>query len=218
MEKLCAGVYRVRLGQPERHTPMLYKEYAMKEIGCDAPSPFSECDVLWNTTGRGMTVSLPLDTQVFGFGLQLKGFNHTRLRRAMRNNADAASDSGDSHAPVPFYVTPAGYGVFVDTARDAVFYCGQAKNKGDSRGTEAVSLANQLITPEQYQSYTERDTTRMVIDIPVAKGVDIYIFAANGALEAVQKYNMFSGGGVILKNVPGSDTAEVSMMGSSSVV
>ena len=34
-------------------------------------------------------------------------------------------DTGDSHAPVPFYVTTRGYGVLVDTARYATFYGGK---------------------------------------------------------------------------------------------
>lgn len=195
MEKLGAGVYRLRLGQPEELTPVRYKEYPMKEVGGDYPFPFSEASVEWKPTSRGLLVSLPLEGQVFGFGLQLKGFNHTRQRRVMRNNADAPSDSGESHAPVPFYVTTAGYGVYVDSAREIAFHCGQAKDKGESRGKGAVSLCNLLTAQEEYDRYVRSDSPRMVIDVPIAKGVDLYVFAGSSLREAVQKYNMFSGGG-----------------------
>lgn len=196
MKKIGTGIYKIRVGQPEKFTPMYFKEFPVKEVGEDCPAPFSEEDVCWKYTARGIEISLPLDTQVFGFGLQLKGFNHTRQMKMIRNNADALSDSGESHAPVPFYVTTAGYGVMIDSARDIRFFCGQSKPKGASEKMGAVSLANLLTKREDYESYLKRDVTRMIIDIPIAKGADIYIFSGNNMKEAVQKYNMFSGGGV----------------------
>ena len=36
----------------------------------------------------------------------------------------------------------------------------------------------------------------MLIEGPVAKGIDSYVCAGENMLEAVQKYNLFSGGGV----------------------
>ena len=38
---------------------------------------------------------------------------------------------------------------------------------------------------------------RMTVDVPVAKGVDVYIFAGPAMKDAVARYNLFSGGGCL---------------------
>ena len=67
--------------------------------------------------------------EVFGFGLQLKGFNHKNHKLALRANSDPVANTGDSHAPVPFFVTNKGYGMYFDTARYIEVCCGYGKNK-----------------------------------------------------------------------------------------
>ena len=196
MERIMRGVFRLRIGEPEAITPMKFKEFPALEWGSDSPAPFLPEEVSYEVTHRGLSVSLPLNEQVFGLGLQLRGFNHTRMKRSLRNQADPPSANGESHAPVPFYVTTGSYGVLVDTARYATFYCGQVKRAGESVGVGAETYLNWMVTEAQYRDYVERDRTRMFIEIPLVKGVDIYLFAGTSMLEAVEKYNMFSGGGV----------------------
>lgn len=179
MEKILPGVYRVRLGEPEALTYESFREFPRLGCGEDCPCPFVESDFESGVSPRGMHLSMPLRGDVYGFGLQLKGFRHTGSRRFLRNNADAPSDNGESHAPVPFFVTTAGYGVLFDSARDLVCHSGRAQRAGIPRkeGDDGVFDA------------------RMLVEIPAAKGVDIYIFAGANMLDAVMKYNMFSGGG-----------------------
>ena len=52
-------------------------------------------------------VELPLgeEEHVFGFGLQLKSHDQRGLKKTARVNADPVADTGDTHAPVPFFVT-----------------------------------------------------------------------------------------------------------------
>lgn len=192
MERIYPGVYKCRIGTPEALTPLSFREFDAKPFGTDQPSPFSEEDIQWNQSKWGFSMSLPLHGQIFGFGLQLKGFNHTGQRRVMRNSADAPSNCGESHAPVPFYVTTAGYGVMIDSARNAAFYTGRAREKGDGRKAH-----DNAYSPLEGYSRRSLDTApRMYIEIPVAQGVDLYIFAGESMMEAVEKYNMFCGGGV----------------------
>lgn len=194
-EKISVGVYRFRLGTPEKCVPTAYRKMPALPYGSDQPCPFTAGDIQYEVTNRGLMVSLPLQGQVYGFGLQLKGLNHTRMKRTMRSDADAPSCNGESHAPVPFYVTTAHYGVMVDTARNAAFYCGQTKLAGESVGMGAETYLNPMTTAEQWNDYVRRDAMRMRIEIPFASGVDVYVFAGDSMMEAVQKYNMFSGGG-----------------------
>lgn len=42
----------------------------------------------------------------------------TGTKKTLRVNADPWLHTGDSHAPLTFYVTTKGYGVYVDNARD----------------------------------------------------------------------------------------------------
>lgn len=193
MEKLCPGVYQYRIGSPEALTPLCFREFAAKPIGSSQPPPFTQADIHWRQTSWGLAIDMPLEGQVFGFGLQLKGFNHTRQRRVMRNNADAPSGCGESHAPVPFYVTTAGYGVMLDTARCAAFYTGRAEEKGSGRAKKHKGSVSLLYHSELL---AQEAPSRMYIEIPCVQGVDLYLFSGSSMMEAVQKYNMFCGGGV----------------------
>jgi alpha-D-xyloside xylohydrolase len=62
-----------------------------------------------------LELELAPDELMYGFGLQLLSFQQRNKKRTVRVNADPKVDTGDSHAPVPFYVTTRGYGVLVDT-------------------------------------------------------------------------------------------------------
>jgi alpha-D-xyloside xylohydrolase len=139
------------------------------------------------------------DENIFGFGMNFKVFNATAKRRVMRvtdTQIIINNDQGDSHAPVPFYVSTRGYGVFVDTARTASFYCGiltetakqieQDKTKAEIKTDEA-----------QIYSQGAEPVKDMTIEVPVARGVDLYIFAGPDMKTAVERYNLFSGGGCL---------------------
>lgn len=61
--------------------------------------------------------------------MQLKGFNHKNSKLTLRANADPVAYTGDSHAPVPFFVTTEGYGMYFDTARYIEVQCGLNKKR-----------------------------------------------------------------------------------------
>ena len=58
-------------------------------------------------------IELPMsrEEEVFGFGLQLKNTRHRGQSRSMRVNADPVGPNGESHAPVPFFVSTKGKGL-----------------------------------------------------------------------------------------------------------
>ena len=199
MEKIASGVYRITLGTPEKFSFVSFREFPVKSVGEDHPAPFGEDAIDFRPTERGCLLSLPLRGEVYGFGLQLKAFRHTLAKRVLRCNADAPSASGESHAPVPFFVTTAGYGVLVDSARDVAFYCGEARLKGASRHFADLSASGSPeATDAAYRNELGGPAGRMTVDVPVAKGVEIYLFAGSDMLDAVQKYGMFCGGGATM--------------------
>jgi alpha-D-xyloside xylohydrolase len=132
---------------------------------------------------------------MYGFGLQLLSFQQRGKKRTIRVNADPKGDSGDSHAPVPFYVTTRGYGILVDTFRHAQFYCGDAHPKPTQANTGGSGGVN---TPAQMRELDRHGAGEIHVEVPRCSGADIYLFAGPTMLNAVQRYNLFSGGGAQL--------------------
>ncbi len=200
MEKIAPGVWRVRLGTPEALTPVHFRTAAAREDSSIAPqekAPFALSDIGFQTNGRGCAVELPLGRkeQVFGLGLNTRLFNLTNRRAWIRTSDAPDSLLNDSHAPVPFYVTSSGYGVYVDSARYVSFYSGNAALVGSAGQTKAGN-AIATSTTELYRQ-REPGSKIMLVDVPAAKGVDLYVFAGPTMKEAVQRYNLFSGGGAL---------------------
>jgi alpha-D-xyloside xylohydrolase len=130
-------------------------------------------------------------------GLQLLSFNQRKRKKMLRVNSDPRLDLGDSHAPVPFYVTTAGYGVLVDTARYATFTFGELGHKEMPDAAEREPKGRSY-PPESFYSWVTADRGGpALIEIPASTGVDLYIFGGPSLREAVQRYNLFCGGGCL---------------------
>src|SRR5438874_792801 len=193
---VLSGVWKATLGRPEAQTPvrsrlMPMAEDKLRRLAQVASPPIAA--PVGALTTRGCTLSLPLEAgeMVYGFGLQLLSFQQRGKKRIIRVNADPKGDAGDSHAPVPFYVTTNGYGVLVDTFRHAEFHCGEAHPK-PTRAVDPQSI--QVNTPQQTRARQLNEPSRIIVEVPSATGIDIYLFAGPSMLEAVQRYNLFSGG------------------------
>ena len=197
--KIHPGVWRATLGTPERFTPVSSRlvpaktEAFSRLPGVDgAPLPAIDGE----RSARGYVVQLPLrpEEQVYGLGLQFMSFAQRGRKKVARVNADPKLDTGDSHAPVPFYVTTEGIGVLIDTARYATFYFGDARPK-PAHPVEKVAVANP--DPDYTHNLQDGDTGQITVEVPNAGGVDVYLFAGPTILDAVRRYNVFSGGGYV---------------------
>jgi alpha-D-xyloside xylohydrolase len=208
VELVAPGIWRLHFGNPETFTPTHFRSAAIDTAGLEAmpfnqPMPLGLAGISFQVSGRGCSLQLPMKPHenIYGFGLHTELFDLTQStngqtgRRVFLAPTDhPETDSGESHAPVPFYVSSEGYGVFVDTARFASFYAG---NVSPLRGpVEADGGEAQTSTTELYRPRTQRTKT-MLVDLPSAKGMDVYVFAGPTMLEAVQRYNLFSGGGAV---------------------
>jgi alpha-D-xyloside xylohydrolase len=89
-------------------------------------------------------------------------------------------------------VTTEGIGIFVDTARYATFYLGNARPKPEHAIAHA---ANEAPDPNYTHNLEERDKGTVTVEVPHVEGVDIYLFAGPEMVDAVRRYNVFSGGG-----------------------
>jgi len=198
------GVWKFTLGAPERITPVSSRHYPPAVEGLRKLPAVQAVPVTPAGAGsqRGYLVRLPLAPGeiVYGLGLQLQSFIQRGLKKKLRVNADPRIDSGDSHAPAPFYVTTKGYGVLIDTARYMTIYCGSARRTGEAPSTAgsanpAGPTAENL--PAAYRDRGMGEPGEVLIEIPVATGVDVYVFGGPAMRAAVQRYNLFSGGGAL---------------------
>jgi alpha-D-xyloside xylohydrolase len=203
MKLVAPGIWKYTFGETEEFTPVKMRKSSVKleeleKMTKDVEIPFEASDFTFNVSKRGCVIELPIGSteKIYGFGLQLKSFNQTGKKKQLRTNADPVADTGDSHAPVPFYVSTKGYGILVDTARYVTYYCGSSvKLKSSSKNTEERKENIADTTEELYGTKDFKEGRIMTIDVPVANGIDIYVFAGPDIKSAVQRYNLYSGGG-----------------------
>ena len=198
-KQIHPGVWRATLGNPEWFTPVKSR-LAPPQTTAFEKLPRVDTVPLPPIKGRRLTrgflVEVPLrrDEEIYGLGLQMMSFAQRGKKKVVRVNADPKMDTGDAHAPVPFYVTTEGIGILIDTARYATFYFGNARPKP----AHAEGPASQTNPDSNYtHNLQEDDRGRVTVDVPHAEGVDVYLFAGPAMLDAVKRYNVFSGGGTV---------------------
>lgn len=184
IKQLAPGIWRIHLGKPEKFTPFYFQTFKPRTEELAAlPSinqlPISPEEIGFQISDRGCAVELPMksDEGIYGFGLHTRLFDMTKAKNGegrkviLKPTDHPENDLGESHAPVPFYVSTRGYGVFVDSARYVSFYTGNVETWNGSK--------------------------RMLVDVPSAHGVDVYLFAGPEMLDAIRRFNLYSGGGCV---------------------
>lgn len=173
--------------------PSRYKPEGKTELteSCKFPSE----KLSWKVTPRGITLEFPLGEteEFFGFGLQMKGFACRHTKKVIRSNADPVANTGDAHAAVPFFVSTAGYGVCVDSLRSVEFYCGYPHRCREEEESYEVKASFEGLYDAKKTAWEEY----MMIHVPVAKGVTLYVFEGDTITDVVAEYNRFSGGGCL---------------------
>lgn len=202
MQRAFPGVWRLTLGRPERFTPTAFRTTppdvsGLARLSSVEACPFPETGpgaISGCATPRGYRIFIPVgeSEEFYGLGLQLHSLAQRGRKKTLRVNSDPRADLGDSHAPVPFLVSTGGWAVLVDTARYATFYCACAAPVDAARATTPGGPQGQ-----SYELKTAGACPHIIVEIPAALGADVYVFAGPTMLEAVQRYNLFSGGGCL---------------------
>ena len=183
---------KLTFGTPETHVPSAYCQ-TMKYVERPVSYPIDRIAFKVNTRGCRLEFPMARGEQIYGLGLQLQILNLTGRQMVTRVNSDPGAPTGESHAPVPFFLSTAGYGIFIDTARYAEFDFGRphpSKPRTLTEGEQAGASTSEI--------YAQRATAKeavISVQIPVARGVDIYIIEGNTLTDIVAQYNMLSGGG-----------------------
>ena len=183
---------KITLGTPEDLTPSRFcQTFCYQESEISYPVDKITCQ----KTSRGFLIKLPLQRgeHIYGLGLQLKAFDLIGKKLTIRSNADPLAPTGDSHAPVPFFVSTKGYGVYLDTARYAEFYFGSSRPlKARDKDGKPKEIA---VSTEALYSKNDIADAMIEILIPSVDGVDLYIMEGESVGDVVAKYNRLAGGG-----------------------
>lgn len=135
-----------------------------------------------------LSIPLQRQEQLYGFGLNFKTVHQRGKILNLHVDHYAAKDNGRTHAPVPFYISSLGYGVFVNSARYLTVYAGSGARK-DSPNAPEVKDRN---TDKTWSPRPYSDAVSILVP---AAGAEIYIFAGPTPMDVVRRYNLLCGGG-----------------------
>jgi alpha-glucosidase (family GH31 glycosyl hydrolase) len=133
---------------------------------------------------------LEKEEQIFGFGLNFKTLFQRGKILQLHVDHYGRSDNGRTHAPVPFYVSQKGYGVFINSSRYIKVYAGTAVRK-DSPEAPVPLDRN---TDKEWTAEPYSDAVEILVPAP---GAEIFIFAGPTPMDAVRRYVLYSGGGCL---------------------
>lgn len=192
--EIYPGIYRGTVGETDSFSPISLfaspKEERLLEFS--SPSlPFPLEDIKCES-GEYNTVTIPLSSEekLYGLGLQFKSVEQRGKTRYLRVNSDPSIDNGETHAPVPFYLSSLGYAVLVDTSKIVTMYLGSTVRKDSSN----PPLVRSSSDDEDWKATMVSDTVEAVAG---GRGFDVYIFSGETMMECVQKYVLLCGGGAL---------------------
>nr|MBI1228904.1 DUF5110 domain-containing protein [Cytophagales bacterium] len=193
-KEVAPGIWKTVIGTPDAYNLLTAADVSPKLEGLTKmPAvvfPLDPSEIVAEVTENQTQLRFPLnrEEEIFGFGLNFKTV-HQR-GRILRLHVDhyGDSDNGRTHAPVPFYISSEGYGVFVNSARYIDVYAGTGSRKDSPNPPEARDRN----TDNAWTARPYSDAVEMRIP---AQGVEVYLFAGPTPLDAVRRYNLFTGGG-----------------------
>ncbi|MDN3551738.1 TIM-barrel domain-containing protein [Mucilaginibacter aquaedulcis] len=199
--QMAAGVTKISTGEIDQFTPYGFCSEPPAKAALDKlPSgklPFNMADIRISINKRGVVVEVPLDPseQLYGFGLQIGSFNQRGLKKRPIVNDNPLNDLGYTHGPATFYVSNKGYGILINTARYTTFYCGSTARLTNNNAVSAEVKGGNSVE-ELYKS-DHKASGYVTADIPGAKGIEVFVFEGPDLKNAMQRYNLFGGGGAL---------------------
>ena len=193
---VAPGVWKAVVGKPEAYdllkasgaTP---NKAALAKVA-PASFPLPQYEIAGSTRDGKTLLRFPLvrEEQLYGFGLNFQTVHQRGKILQLHVDHYGGKDNGRTNAPTPFYVSSNGYGVFINSARYITVYAGSGVRK-DSKNPPPSKDRN---TDKTWSSRPYSDAVEMVIP---AEGVEVYVFAGPTPLDAVRRFNLFNGGGVL---------------------
>ena len=192
--EVAPGVWKAVVGKPEsfdllKAAGAIPNKDALSKM-VNTSFPLNKLEISGKVVDRKTYLRFPLDRyeQLYGFGLNFQTVHQRGRIMELHVDHFAGKDDGRTHAPVPFYVSSNGYGVFINAARYIKVYAGTGVRR-DSKTPPVIQDRN------LDKNWSARPYSDVVEILVPAEGVEIYVFAGPTMLDAVRRYNLFNGGG-----------------------
>ena len=194
--EVAPGIWKAIIGKPEAYDLLKASGSSPNKLGLSklgaAAFPLQDSEISGTITDGKTYLRFPLvkEEQLYGFGLNFQTVHQRGRIMQLHMDHYGGKDNGRTHAPVPFYVSSGGYGVFINSARYINVYAGSGVRK-DSKNPPVEKDRN---TDKSWSSRPYSDAVEIVVP---AGGVEVYVFAGPTALDAVRRFNLYNGGGVL---------------------
>lgn len=195
-QPVANGVWSAKIGTPElidllKAAGGKPKTDALDKLG-KTEFPVALKESFYQLKQGRVYLRFPLREQeeLYGFGLNFKNIQQRGQTMTLHVDHYGGKDGGRTHAPVPFYVSSDGYGVLINSARYITVYAGTGVRQGSSTPPK-IKDRN---TDRTWEARPYSDSVEVLVP---ATGVEVFLFAGRSPMEAVQRYNLFNGGGVL---------------------
>jgi alpha-D-xyloside xylohydrolase len=194
--EVAPGVWKGIVGKPEEYNLLKASgnrpsKDALQKLGSTS-FPLQKSEIVATLRDGKTYLQFPLQQreQLFGFGLNFQTVHQRGKILQLHVDHYAGRDNGRTHAPVPFYVSSNGYGVFINSARYLTIYAGTGVRKNSAH----APAARDRNTDKVWSAQPYSDAVEILVP---ATGVEFYVFGGPTILDAVRRYNLFNGGGVL---------------------
>ena len=191
-----AGIWKSTVGKPGKINLLNVagiqpNTKALEKLG-QASFPIDESDIKAEVRGGKTYLQFPLEKeeQIYGLGLNFKNVHQRGKIYRLHVDHYGGQDNGRTHAPVPFYISSKGYGVFINAAKYIDIYVGTGLRK-DSKTPANPQDRN---TDKSWTAAPYSDIVEVTIP---DEGVEVLIFAGKNVQEVVQRYTLYCGGGYL---------------------
>ena len=190
------GVWKATVGTPEDLTLLgAAGAQPAREALAALPAalfPLHDGDSVSRHDGGRVALRFPLarDEEIYGLGVDFTSMRRTGLTYQLHVD-HWGGRAGRTHAPVPFYVSTKGYGVFIDTSRYITVSIGLGVRLASADKPPVVDRTTQS---KSWAALPRADSVEALVP---AQGVDVYVFAGPTMMDAVRRYNLFCGGGAL---------------------
>jgi len=202
-QKLANGVYTTEIGDADAE--LRYSDLAGAPPKVDVLNTLP--DVLLSQALRGARFRIGADNQIlvhiptasdekiFGYGLQFDKIMHNQ--RIIELKVDHFKKGGGAtHAPVPFFISSKGYGLFFNTAKYLKIH-NQIGNRKDSPNNPQEVDRNPPPDEKQPHPWSAQPAGDSIEVNLTAKGLELVGFTGTSLQDIVARYNLHSGGGAM---------------------
>ncbi len=209
--EVAPGVWKTTIGQADSFTLLSAAGGTPFREALDRMArtsfPLDPAKIDGRTFHSRTTVRFPLgnDEDIYGLGVDFSSMrrNGGVFELHVDHWDGLRGITGRTHAPVPLYVSTRGFAVLFDSARYLKVSVGHgvrlaAKEKPDviDRTTNKImpSTPGASLVNAQWEAQPRSDSIEVLANAP---GMDVYVFAGPSPLDAVRRYNLYSGGGAL---------------------